>query len=235
MNDPTDYIFARDVLYPEMKKCGVKVEPDKIPYIVSFSKKKDNLLMWRLYHSEVALILDSNMLPREPDCPAVDYSETLVHGEVTYTLPRKNDILKARESLLKNPKILFDDSQTCDEYNVITFVKNKAFELENEYRMVKINYEQMSARYNPNASCNCEFHKVEYPGYLNIRGVKNRKIQFYKNFNIKKEALKEIIFYTLDKKEFEKQEEAMKTFLKMTGYELFDVKIRQTNVFKVKK
>lgn len=69
MNDSLDYQYARNRLLPSMMKAAEEVfkghstslildEIQTLPYIVSFSKKKDDFLMWRMYNAKVSLILD---------------------------------------------------------------------------------------------------------------------------------------------------------------------------------
>ena len=67
MNDPLDYQYAINRLlqpmmnvakedFKEQSTSPILEELRTLPYIVSFSKKEDDFLMWRMYNAKVSLI-----------------------------------------------------------------------------------------------------------------------------------------------------------------------------------
>ena len=75
MNDPTDSIYASDVVIPLFKKTieesklddYEKDDSEAFPYIVSFSQKEDDFYMWRTYKADVALEFDRDVIKKHID------------------------------------------------------------------------------------------------------------------------------------------------------------------------
>lgn len=70
MNDPDDYIFARDIVMPKIKASfeGIDIPAEQTedfahyPYIVSLSEEEDDPFMWEHYGSKVCLKIDRNVI-----------------------------------------------------------------------------------------------------------------------------------------------------------------------------
>jgi hypothetical protein len=232
MNDPTDFIYARDVIIPLLQEKGIEAENGLFPYIVSFCKNEDDFLMWRLYNSNVALVVESETFPKILD-KEEEISETIVHGDVHYAV--KDEIVDVCERLVANPKIEFiNDPQANFYFNCIPFIKNTSYKEENEYRMVRYDYIQMHFSKDPNEKDGIKITEKEIPNGVFVRDVKDNDIRLYSNFNLPKEALKGIIFNTHDDALFEKQEEHMKVLLESYGYDSDKIEITKTKSFIVK-
>jgi hypothetical protein len=232
MNDPTDFIYARDVIIRNLKENGIDTEDALFPYIVSFSQKEDDFLMWRLYHSNVALVVESDKLPQESD-EGGDIAKIIVHGGVHYADEGK--IVDVCKELEVNPKIEFDnDSHLNSCFNSIPFIKNTSYEAEEEYRMVRYDYKQMRFAPDPSSEDKCKMTEREIPNEVYVRDVKDNDIRLYSKFNLPKEALKGIIFNTHDDALFEKQKEHMEIFLESYGYDSDKIEITKTKSYIVK-
>jgi hypothetical protein len=230
MNDPTDFIYARDVIIPLLQENGIEAENDLFPYIVSFCKKEDDFLMWRLYHSNVALVVESGVFPQISD-KEEDIAKIIVHGDVHYA--DEEEIFDVCKELAD--KIDFvNDPQANFYFNSIPFIKNTSYKEENEYRMVRYDYKRMYFYKDPNNEDGFKTTEKEIPNGVFVRDVKDNDIRLYSKFNLPKEALKGIIFNTHDDALFEKQEEHMKILLESYGYDSDKIEITKTKSYIVK-
>lgn len=238
MNDPTDYVFARDEIIPKLKvslqesKAQNAIVP--FPYILSFCKSDDNFLMWRLYNAEVSLVLNSELLPFNEwnNWNNKQISDIVSYGDVKYS----NDKSIGKDSIgLFNSAKNRTDNEIDDFYlNVIPFIKHEAYSMENEYRLVKVDYLSLTAKYKEDAKDKCEMQRHELTHDIKIRDIKNGDIRFYKKFKLPKESLVGIIIHTFDKEMFESIKKHLQLWLANNDYDLNNIKITQTISYPVR-
>lgn len=239
MNDPTEVIYARDIVLPALidslkgtdREWETKEVEDVYAYIVSFSKKEDDFNMWRLYNAEVALVINKNALfnakiGTDDENNNVLPSQIVTVKEISYA-----DDKDVAQVAVK----LFNDSNDRHETNVETFccevfpfIKNEAYNIEEEVRMVCLDYTGATASYNNGAPL---FVDTEMPRNVKCRGSRNGSILLYKEFWVKKEALQKIVVRTHDEIYFEKVKKQLRALLVSNGYKA-DLPIERTKSFK---
>lgn len=237
MNDPTDYVFARDIILPQLTKDMSDEEKDdylKIhPYIVSFCKKKDYDIMWRLYQGEIALVIDSDKFPLDEWHKAGDFSNNVLHNDVKYATP--TTISSVAKVLYDNKKEILVNAP-IDEYQlyVLPFIKHKAFEIEHEYRLAKIDYDSFIAKYNPNNSDKCDFYEGEIPKEIKCFGSKDGQLRLYKEFRLPKECLVGLIIHSFDDAKYQTQKKHFELWLIQNGFSIKDITIERTSSYPIR-
>ena len=219
MNDPFDYQYSKNLLLPPMLDAAEKVAKEgkdipqdafeKIvtePYIVSFSKKKDDFLMWRMYNAQVALILDKEYF----DKPFPNYA--LIECE--YTDNTSNNICNSFSKI---------EGQIDDCLNIYantaraaTFIKEKSFKEESEVRLATWNY------YDPKGNkillSDCKDDGGLIDETIESRVNLNGKIILYRKFHVEKNALVGMIIHTYSQFEYEIIKNALRTKLISNSY-----------------
>lgn len=238
MNDPTDYIFAKNLILPKLLQ-EIPIEDhkeiiDMYPYTVSFSKKRDSHIMWRLYHAEVALVIDTDKFPFEDwNKPEVDVSDNIFGGDIKYAT--EETIFTIGEELHQVLKQRYVNDLFLDWHlSVFPFIKHNAYEIEDEYRLVKFDYDSFSFKYNPDCQDNCEMYEGEMPKDIKCLGSKDGKLRLYKEFQLTKDCLRGIILHSFDEEKFELQKEHFEIWLKQNGFSLNSIKIEKTTSYPVK-
>ena len=229
MNDPTDFIYARDhcskFFHSRLKseETNYNIENLKkiIPYIVSFSKKKDDFNMWRLYHAEVAIVLNGKVIEEKCQNKTTRIKEvryaTLEEGEKAISKQKPLivvcDILTT-EMEKQGKKLCGYDLVEFGYLEAYPFVKDEAYEIEEEVRLVHLD--------NPKHTV-----KSEEESNIKCRGIRNGMLLLYKEFILPKEALKKIIIRTHDIEYFQKIKEQLRIVLLDRGFNS-KVSIEQT-------
>ena len=223
MNDPRDYTYARDIILPRIKR---NVESEKLiskeekefteeyPYIVSFSKAKDDELMWRLYHAEVALELDRNIIKRE----LKKQKEFILFHDCIY--PKEHEIAEAFIKLYN--KLNYDANVLDKAQETVSLIKHHSFNIEKEVRMVKFDYKTFVANHKGGII------DTEIPVDVGIKSIKNGDFVFYKKFFLPKNSLKGIIVRSYNRGRFERIEKHIKLFMLMNKYSLSNIEVVQT-------
>lgn len=210
MNDPLDFQFSRNRILPIVKQFtnhpdlsdDDKLEIEVEPYIVSFSIKEDDFLMWRMYNSKVALVLDSKHF----DIP----KENIALIKCQYTDNTNDEILDAFKMV--NNTLPFCNNIFAYASRGATFIKHKSFESEGEVRLATWDYYK---------DCNklilpdC---KDDEEKEVKTRVTNNDKIVLYKEFEIDGNALKAIIIHTYSEIEFESISNIIKSILIKNGF-----------------
>lgn len=239
MNDPTEVIYARDIVLPALidslkgtdREWETKEVEDVYAYIVSFSRKEDDFNMWRLYNAEVALVVEKN-----------DLSEAKIgidEQENSNLPPQKVTLKEVEYANDENvPQVavkLFNDSDYRHETRVETFccevfpfIKNEAYSIEEEVRIVCLDNTGATASYNNGKPSIVD---TEMPRNVKCRGSRKGSILLYKEFLVKKEALKKIVVRTHDDNYFEKVKKQLRVLLVSNGYKA-DLPIERTKSFK---
>lgn len=237
MNDPTDYVFARDIILPKLLNELSEEERgyylNIYPYIVSFCKEKDSDIMWRLYQGEVALVIDQKKFPFEEWNKSGDISENTLYNDVLYTTQESIEyvakkLYDSRNNVIENEKI--------DEYqlSVLPFIKHKAYEMEHEYRLAKVDYDSLSFQYNPKSPNNCDVYDGEIPKEIHCLGSKDGQLRLYKEFHLPKESLVGIIIHSFDEAKFKIQKKHFELWLIQNGFSLKNIKIEKTQSYPVR-
>lgn len=227
MNDPMEFTYTKNQLLPlyrqELKVAGCSAdemeEIETYPYIVSFSKKKDDFLMWRLYHSEVALVLDKHWLKKFTESS----SEFRFIGDVKYT-SNKHLIEVFRKKMKENKDATRSKIEQAYLF-IFPFIKNKAFKNEEEVRIISPDFKTFEANYKDGII------DKEIPVNIDCRGVRNNDIILCKKFNIDKRALKGIILHIFDKSTFERTKYHLSLLLHQRGYDIKAERIVQTEAY----
>lgn len=227
MNDPFDFQFAWNRIRPIIIKAAQREKLHKFetkemavhPYIVSFSSKEDDFLMWRLYNAKVCLILDSEYFERQ----ALDY----VLRKCEYIADSKKELYDAYHAI--NADIQFIPNIHMYSGRISTFIKNEAFRVENEVRLATWYYYEHDEKITiSNQKKNNYFEN----GMFYTRIGPNGKIVIYKKFPIDGNALVGIIVHTYSEIEFESIREALRSVLIQNGFsrDVFD-NIRPTSAY----
>ena len=214
MNDPLDFQFAKNRIYPTMMEVAKTMnyqetetmEVDTDPYIVSFSKKKDDFLMWRLYNAQVALILDRRYFERPTpnsaliDCEYVDDSDS----------PYREEFLRIDDCISYCRNVSANTSRIC------TFIKHKSFECEGEVRLASWDYHTKEGNFVLFPDCVNDDETVE--NSICTRTNKYGKVVLYKKFHIDKNALVGIIVHTYSTLDFSAIHHKLRSILINKGY-----------------
>lgn len=214
MNDPFDSIYAKDTLLEitglkefEINQDNYKDFLDYIPYIVSFSKNRDDALMWRLYNVQICLkILRERIKSNNSSLDRLQCRDC-------YYMSKKQ--IKA-----ENKRILKGDNGTRNLWNRIkdesVFIKHPDFRCENEVRVVKFN-----ARINQRCKTDNKYEmRGEIPNDFKYKKVFNStKIVYYKEFEFDKETLRGIIVRANSESEFADIKEHLEMWLYKCGWD----------------
>jgi len=225
MNDPTDYIYARDIVIPQflhsIKKTTYEIQEidDAYPYIVSFCKNDDDFNMWRMYKSEVSLELDWNIVEKYFEKVISDTKEKSIYwGECKYPATLK-EVHQCFINLFNNSEQtennIIDTVQEC-----AVLIKRKEFANENEFRIYCLDYKLCRSYYNAG---NYIINDCEIANNIKVKCVKNGDIILYKEFHLPKDALKGIILNIGDNATYEKTKSHLEIYLGQLGYE-FDIR-----------
>lgn len=220
MNDPLDYLFARNRYLPKMLEVAKEIKYENNipkealrdvrtePYMVSFSKKKDDFLMWRMYNAKVSLVLDKRYfqkpLPNKAliECEYVDDDMDDL----------RNAFLKVDEQLNNCMNISADTSRHS------TFIKHKSFETEGEVRLATWDYCDNEGNKIILSDCmNTEEDMIEHD--ICTRTKENSQIVLYKKFHIEKKALVGVIIHAYSKLEYETLRTKIQSILLKNSYE----------------
>lgn len=237
MNDPTDYVFARDIILPKL----LQMQPEEMrddhltvyPYIVSFCTQRDFDIMWRLYQGEVALVIDSAKFPSDEWNQEGDISGNTLYNEVKYATEETIDSV-AKELYEKRSSILVN--APVDEYQlyVLPFIKHKAYKIEHEYRLAKVDYDSFSFQYNPKSTDNFDMYEGEIPKEIKCFGSKDSQLRLYKEFQLPKASLVGIIIHTFDDAKFQVQKKHFELWLMQNGFSIQDIKIEKTSSYPIR-
>lgn len=231
MNDPFDCQYSHNKIYPLMMNVAKElrtekgiipkdaIEPIKAdPFVVSFSKKKDDFLMWRMYNAKVSLIIDKGFVDEPlPNCALVECE--YVDDSSDMKIPYLKIVNKLNDCL----------NISAETYRVTTFIKHKSFETEGEVRLATWDY------YNEGED------KVQLADCANTKdlveeGVCSRvnkdRIILYKKFHLDMNALVGLIIHTYSEIEYEMLSMELKALLKSKSYsrEVYE-NISQTNAY----
>lgn len=232
MNDPTEHIYAKKHLMPELLNCfdhdEIK-ETEIYPYVVSFSQGNDDFIMWRMYKAEVALILDYNVINKWVEnfnCkggPKVYY-----FGECKYI--EKTEELIEEFKQLKRWNIDRGDEST-DEITALeltTFIKRMEFKNEKEVRLFTCDYNLPSFRYNAENPEEPIIENKERASDIKIKNVRNRDFVLYKEFHLPKDAFKGIIVNCEEGCQFDRIKRHILAWLYQLKYNIDENNIRHT-------
>lgn len=224
LNDPAEQILAEQVILPKLQTSlkGTKYE-SKIrdgesnrayPYIVSFSKKKDHLDMWRLYNAEVALVVDLDTLERIEN-GVLKY----IVREVKYVSNEdeinEDEIHRAAEQILASSDQTNGVVDTFYTF-VFPFIKHEQYSIEEEVRLVSSDYDGFTFTAKEHGEANIT--DIEIPEGVKCRGVRNKMLLLYKEFKIPKQKLKKLVIRSYDEEHFQKLKKQIQLLLISNGY-----------------
>jgi hypothetical protein len=237
MNDPTDCLFASKMIMPQLiKELSEEKKASRsnvYPYIVSFSTEKDSDIMWRLYHGEIALVIDSTKFPLDLWQKDGDFSDIIFNDKVEYAT--EDQVTDVAQTLYNRIHANIQNNHIFEwQLYVLPFIKHKSYEIEHEYRLTKIDYDSCIAVYNPQSSDNCEIYDCEVPHDVKCYGSQDGKLRLYKEFNLPKEALVGLIFYTFDDDKFHIQEQQFKLWLLQHHFNIQNITIEKTRSYPTK-
>lgn len=212
MNDPLDYQFSRNRILPIVQanlnhpeiNDNEKLEIDVVPYTVSFSKKEDDFLMWRMYNSKVALILDSEYFDRPTNNSALI--------ECQYTNYDIDNVIKAFQ-IVNKKSLQFCRNIYAYAGRGATFIKHESFKTEDEVRLATWDYYDKNSNKAILPDCT-DSKETECTSRMNPDG----KIILYKEFEIDGNALSGIIVHTYSELEFERIKASIQAILVQRGF-----------------
>lgn len=227
MNDPTDYVYAKEKVIPVLKQW-IEKNKDKFtekerediaihPYILSTCELKDDINMWRFYRAEVMLELDWDLLKA---CYGNDY----IVGECRYV----ND-----NNIHQTFADTFNQHEQCDTlltdcYEVSALIKHEAYKAENEYRIMKYDAETFAYLDSGN---NC--YDGEIPSDIKIKCVRNGDYVLYKEFLFCKRILKSITIKCIDGRKANSIIQHIKLILLQNKYDLTKIDVKESRSYPV--
>lgn len=237
LNDPTDCIFAKDILLSEWSKRNEEVNIDDtfdlFPYVVSFSTEEDYDLMWRLYNAEIALVIDSNKFPYDDWNIPGEYSKSTSYKKVEYA--NNENVLSVIEEVYNNRTDIIE-SNPLDEFllYVLPFIKHEAYSVEKEFRLVKMDSNIRKYKYNSDFPEKSTYFEFEKPYDVKCAGVKDGKLRLYKEFHLPKECLVGVIIHTFDDAKFQTQKKHFELWLRQNNFDISPDFIKKTNSYPVR-
>lgn len=235
MNDPTDFIFARDLIIPKIISQLHENEDvfEVFPYIVSFCKKRDYDIMWRLYQGEVALVIDTDRFPKEEWQRPGNLSDNIGYNNVMYAT--EETIEDVAKELYDNRIGIFEEEPLLEYQLYVTpFIKHEAYKIENEFRLTQIDYNSFKMNFNPEDPKNPLVYEDEICKDIQFGGVKDGLIRFYKEFNLPKECLVGIILHTFDEEKFNLQKKHFEMWLAQHGFYPQNISIEKTSSYPIR-
>lgn len=227
MNDPTDYIYAREKIIPAIKRyceehkelfTEKNIEDVSIyPYILSTSALKDDINMWRLYHAEVMLELDWDLLK---ECCENDY---LLH-ECQYA----NDDTIGQIFVDMYNDWEQSDCILNDCYEVAAFIKHEAYKPEKEYRIIKSDAQLFGCLGSAE-----EMYDGEIPHDIKVKCVRNGDYVLYKEFFFCKKILKSITVKCADQRKIDSIIQHIKLILQENDYPITKIEIKKSSSYPV--
>ena len=222
MNDPTDSIYARDIVLPLFRKCVEesnlndyeKDDSEAFPYIVSFSKNDDDFNMWRMYKADIALEFDYDKIKE-----VIDNSQNYIYFEECEYAQSEDDI----HHFFTNKLNSVNNGQgiMLAARHALAFIKRKEFESEHEVRLVDFDHESDFFR-------NGEFTTHENPQNIGIKTIRDKDIVLYKEFLLPKDALTGIIINSNGNEHFERLKHHIKLVLLQLKYDIQNINIRKS-------
>ena len=219
MNDPKDFVFARDKIIPKvreyLKKTSEAMEyGEGYPYILSFTTHADDALMWRLYHNEICLEIDSSALEKELEERVTNNStsEFYQYGKCIYVSDEDKSIRRAYNNVRKKLPFLSDNEIDVAQ-DIAPFIKHKNYKNEKEYRVVSFDYKTGRGEYDETLESKCRIEECEIPVNVKVKGVYGGDIILYKEFFFSPKILKRIIVKKNRTDEFEKLKSHIKLIL----------------------
>ena len=226
MNDPQDFTFASNVVLPKIRKAleGRNDIPEEYkevnkgyPYIVSFTENRDDESMWKHYHAEVCLELETSYIP-----PSIEKDGIIkgFYGKCIYAREREIDdkFIESWENSQQYIENIYSMAQ-----HACVYIKRKAFEQEKEWRLY-IADEKL-----PHVKQNGESYLAEQPQEVKVKCIRNRDIVFYKEFRIDPKALKGILVNETDWNRFQSVKKHIEILLESKGFCSKDIVIDQTD------
>ena len=151
LNDPNEQLWAEKVIKPILlNKCNYTEEMfdnlhSKYPYIISFCKNSDDMNMWRLYGNDgkgVMLEFDYDIIFNESekhkykDESDQDWDMLL---PVEYACNNRECILNAFDRARKKHDYIYEQEDKIEnDMEILAFVKNNGYAVENEIRYVRL-------------------------------------------------------------------------------------------------
>lgn len=235
MNDPNDYVFAKNIVLPIAKDWlehnhGIEEYDEEeedveiYPYVVSFSERGDDLNLWRLYHGEICIEVDKNILERECGLNGRQFSKCC------YSSDNYTEISDAI-NIVKNIVNIKDDRPLDFLREVSAFIKNKDFEIESEWRVIDCDFPCLGVKKCSSTNEIIYYSEEEMPKDIGIKGIKNGDIILYKKFKFSKNIIKRIIIFENDEKKFKRLQHHLWLILKDRNYPLTKSSIVQTKKF----
>ena len=162
-----------------------------------------------------------------------DISEDTLYNKVMYAT--EESIESVAKELYENRREILNDA-TIDEYqlSVLPFIKHKAYEIEHEFRLAKVDYDSFTAKYNPHKPNKCDIYESELPKNIKCLGAKDGTLRLYKEFQLPKECLVGIIIHTFDDKKFKTQKKHFELWLIQNGFSIQNIKIEKTQSYPVR-
>ncbi len=227
MNDPTDYIYAKEKVIPVIKQL-IEENKDKFtekerediaihPYILSTCELEDDINMWRFYRAEVMLELDWDLLKA-------------CHGN-EYTMKKCEYVNDS--NIYQKFADLFNEHEQSDNfpniaYEVAVVIKHEAYKNENEYRIFKYDAETFCISGSPD-----KIHDGEIPFDVKVKCVRNGDYVLYKEFQFRKKVLKGITVKCIDERKANSIIQHIKLILLQNKYDLTKIDVKESSSYPV--
>jgi hypothetical protein len=246
LNDPLEFCWAEKHVIPliphlsEKWKISYDQEHRVYPYVISLCKSFDNLTLWRLYGNNglgFQLGLDDGVIKENviKDCITESDCEigTKIPPNKKLTPDYFMDCFYANE-LNINKKLQecwdrFEQQHNSNTNNDIidmsAFIKTEDYEVENEIRYIRPNYDSLSVT--PETYKTAEWK--ENSSNLKYR-TRGKDFVPYQDVAFPKEALKEIVIGYEYK--FDDAKQYLEVLLKQNNYNLSEIKMKQSKFYK---
>ncbi len=214
MNDPFDCSFAKNKIIPYMMEVAKSMDfqdaeldyLETTPFVVSFSKYRDDFFMWRLYNAQVSLILDRSYFERSTANSALIDCEYVSDSVDEYKVP-----FEAIDKKINNCR-----NVSANVARITTFMKHKSFECEGEVRLATWEYYSKDGAKTILPDCIKDDAIADKQVFSRTKS--NGNICLYKKFHIDKNALVGIIAHTYSQEEFDFFKKKLRTILIENGY-----------------
>lgn len=208
MNDPQECIYGQElysrIIGKEMQKLT--------PFILSFCKTLDDPVMWRLYQSQVQFVFAKDKIQTRLNS---DNSEevNLFCGDVIYAeIKDIEDSIDFFNELKIKPRE--------DEYTETTCrLKPKDYSVENEWRVCALETDKTDL-------------SKDMKDHMTGAGFRYGLVKLFRNINIPKDALREVIIFEFDDNKFNAVKAQLEDLFRRVG--IYNIPINQTGCAKIR-
>lgn len=230
MNDPEDSVFGAlnveksfgpEIAYAisDPNTCNIS------PYLVSFCRRDDLPLMWRLYNAEITLHIDSDII--KDYCQR--HSKMMMISDVDYLDEDEID-KKVFETFAEANKFFAHEELDFAAKARTTFIKHIDFSCEEEWRVAWFDdYDTID-----DEAKTYKLSKDEVASEIKSKCTKYHALSFFRELKFPADCLTGVTIHAFDNKEYETIRRQMRVWLAQCGYDLKKITIGKTKTHRVR-